>query len=518
MSSTLPVLRPHPPSAPQFPPPYPPPQSPWLLRIYRSALSFIHRRTILVLAVLFLAGVGGSLLSMSRLSESLIQRQAEQSSRLYVQAMQEARSLYATEAVARLRGLDDIEITPNYATQDQGAIPVPATYLIELGHTLSHKEPGMSVRLFSDFPFPNRAEEGGPRDGFETQALEKLRRFPNRPVVEFTKIEGRPSLRYAEADIMRSSCVSCHNTLPNSPKKDWKVGDVRGVLEITTPLDKITAETQRGLSSLTMMMGLLSLLALSGIAVVIGRLRNISRELELKVAVRTEELEASNFQLETEQERSEGLLLNILPSPVADRLKRGDKPIADGFASATVLFADLVNFTQLAEQISPTDLVVMLNEIFSRFDALSEQYGLEKIKTIGDAYMVVGGLPKPTQNHAEAIAEMALAMRAEIISFNALYEQNVDLRIGINTGPVVAGVIGEKKFIYDLWGDTVNVASRMESHGIPGEIQVTEATHACLRDAYFMEPRGLVTVKGKGEIATFWLKGRREVLQPLVRS
>lgn len=518
MSSTIPVLRSRRPSPPPPPPPPPLPQSPWFLRLYRTVLGLIHRRTILVLALLFLAGVGGSLLSMSKLSQTLIQRQAEQSSRLYIQAMQEARSLYATEAVARLRSLEGVEITPNYATQEKGAIPVPATYLIELGHSLSHKEPGMSVRLFSDLPFPNRAEEGGARDRFETEALEQLRQYPNRPIAEFTTIAGRSSLRYAEADIMRSSCVSCHNTHPDSPKKDWKVGDVRGVLEITTPLDKITAETQRGLGSLSLMMALLSLLALSGIAVVIGRLRNISRELELKVAARTEALRASNLQLETEQERSEGLLLNILPSPVADRLKRGDKPIADGFASATVLFADLVNFTQLAERVSPTDLVVMLNEIFSRFDALSEQYGLEKIKTIGDAYMVVGGLPKPTQNHAEAIAEMALAMRAEIISFNTLYEQNIDLRIGINTGPVVAGVIGEKKFIYDLWGDTVNVASRMESHGIAGEIQVTESTHACLLGAYLMEPRGLVVVKGKGEVATYLLKGRREVLQPLGRG
>lgn len=212
--------------------------------------------------------------------------------------------------------------------------------------------------------------------------------------------------------------------------------------------------------------------------------------------------------LRVEQEKAELLLLNILPKPIADRLKQNPQSIADSFADVTVLFADLVNFTGLSEQISPTELVVRLNRIFSAFDVLAEKHGLEKIKTIGDAYMVVGGLPMPRPDHAEAIADMALDMLSEIIRFNEELNESFNIRIGINTGPVVAGVIGIKKFIYDLWGDTVNTAARMESHGVPGCIQVTEETYTRLQHQYLLEQRGLIPVKGKGEMMTYFLLGR----------
>ena len=214
--------------------------------------------------------------------------------------------------------------------------------------------------------------------------------------------------------------------------------------------------------------------------------------------------------LRIEQEKSELLLLNILPKPIADRLKQNPQSIADSFADVTVLFADLVNFTRLSEQISPTELVEMLNRIFSAFDVLAEKHGLEKIKTIGDSYMVVGGLPMVRPDHAEAIAEMALDMISEIVRFNAEFNEAFNIRIGINTGPVVAGVIGIKKFIYDLWGDAVNTASRMESHGVPGRIQVTEATYKRLQNQYVFEERGVISVKGKGEMMTYFLRGRMD--------
>jgi len=218
--------------------------------------------------------------------------------------------------------------------------------------------------------------------------------------------------------------------------------------------------------------------------------------------------EALRFQ----QECTEELLLNILPSPIAQRLKRAESTIADSFADVTVLFADLVSFTEISAQIPPTRLVELLNKIFSEFDQLAEKHGLEKIKTIGDAYMVVGGLPTNRPDHAEAIAEMALDMQKEIVRFKGGDGKPFRLRIGINTGPVVAGVIGTKKFTYDLWGDTVNVASRMESHGLEGRIQVTEATYERLKDKYLFEPRGATPVKGKGEMMTYWLLGRTKAL------
>ncbi|MFB2922742.1 adenylate/guanylate cyclase domain-containing protein [Aerosakkonema sp. BLCC-F2] len=222
-------------------------------------------------------------------------------------------------------------------------------------------------------------------------------------------------------------------------------------------------------------------------------------------------LESSLKQLKAEQKKSEHLLLNILPQPIADRLKQEESTIADNFPEVTVLFADIVGFTKLAARTSPVELVTLLNQIFSAFDRLVEKHGLEKIKTIGDAYMVVGGLPIPRQDHAEAIAKMALDMQLEIKQFNALNNVDFSMRIGINTGPVVAGVIGIKKFIYDLWGDTVNTASRMESHGITGCIQVTEATYKCLNDKFEFERRGPIQVKGKGEMTTYLLIGKKNV-------
>jgi class 3 adenylate cyclase len=211
--------------------------------------------------------------------------------------------------------------------------------------------------------------------------------------------------------------------------------------------------------------------------------------------------------LRLEQEKSDRLLLNILPQAIAERLKQDQSVIADTFAEVTVLFADIVGFTQISSQISPSELVSLLNEIFSTFDRLAEKHGLEKIKTIGDAYMVVGGLPMPRSDHAEAIAEMALDMQQAIAEFSNTHKQDFRIRIGIHSGPVVAGVIGIKKFIYDLWGDTVNTASRMESHGLPGRIQVTSATYERLQDKYLLQSRGTVEVKGKGEMNTYFLTG-----------
>jgi PAS domain S-box-containing protein len=213
--------------------------------------------------------------------------------------------------------------------------------------------------------------------------------------------------------------------------------------------------------------------------------------------------------LRYQQECTEELLLNILPEPIAERLKFWESTIADSFASVTVLFADLVNFTEFSAHMPPPKLVALLNKIFSKFDQLAQKHGLEKIKTIGDAYMVVGGLPTPRDDHADAIAQMALEMQQEIVNFKRDNGEPFTLRIGIHTGPVVAGVIGMKKFAYDLWGDTVNVASRMESLGMPGNIQVTAAIYEQLQDKYVFEERGKITVKGKGEMITYWLKGSK---------
>jgi class 3 adenylate cyclase len=203
---------------------------------------------------------------------------------------------------------------------------------------------------------------------------------------------------------------------------------------------------------------------------------------------------------EREHERSERLLLNVLPAPVARRLKEREHVIADRYEEATVLFADIVGFTGLAVQLPPERLVEVLDDVFSSFDVLAEERGLEKIKTIGDAYMVAGGVPTPRADHREAVLDMAFEMLEAVRDRGGL-----ELRIGVDTGPVVAGVIGRRRFIYDLWGDTVNTASRMESHGVPGRIQVTERVARGLDSRYRAEPRGDVEIKGKGSMPVFLL-------------
>lgn len=213
--------------------------------------------------------------------------------------------------------------------------------------------------------------------------------------------------------------------------------------------------------------------------------------------------------LRAEQEKSEGLLLNILPRPIAERLKAASQTIADHFDEASILFADVVDFTPLSDRLPPTEVVGILDRLFSRFDELVERHGLEKVKTIGDCYMASSGVPDPSPDHARKAALLALDMRDVVATSAVAGRSGLELRIGINSGPVVAGVIGTKRFLYDLWGDAVNVASRMESQGTRGEIQITRATYELLKDEFVCRRRGTIPVKGKGDIETWYLVGSR---------
>ena len=212
--------------------------------------------------------------------------------------------------------------------------------------------------------------------------------------------------------------------------------------------------------------------------------------------------------LEIEQMKTEKLMLNILPRPIADRLKRGEKNISGSYPDVTILFSDLVGFTKMSSQVSATDLVKLLNDLFTRFDIRAESLGLEKIKTIGDAYMAVGGLPIPRPDHAELCADMALGMYQDLRDFNEQNGSELNMRIGMNSGPVVAGVIGFTKFSYDLWGNTVNTASRMESTAPHGRVQASPSTYEALKTSFNFEDGGLMECKGLGEIRTHLLIGR----------
>jgi guanylate cyclase len=220
--------------------------------------------------------------------------------------------------------------------------------------------------------------------------------------------------------------------------------------------------------------------------------------------------EAAERSVREQHDRAEALLHAILPVPIADRLKRSRGIIADGFPTASVLFADLVGFTVMSSELPPERIVAMLDDLFSDFDALVDARGLEKIKTIGDAYMVAAGVPAPRDAHAEALAELALEMRAAVERRHRATGLPLRMRIGIHSGPVVAGVIGRRKFVYDLWGDTVNTAARMESHGVPGEIQLSRATRDLLGEGFELEARGEIPIKGKGSMEVFLLRGRRD--------
>lgn len=213
--------------------------------------------------------------------------------------------------------------------------------------------------------------------------------------------------------------------------------------------------------------------------------------------------------LRREQVKSEDLLHNMLPQEVAEILKNQDGLVAKHYDEASILFADIVGFTPLSVELDPAEAVELLNEMYSHFDSLVEQYGLEKIRTVGDNYMVASGVPNPRSEHAQAIAHMALDMQAYVVRHPMVAGRPLKLRIGINSGLLVAGVIGRKKFQYDLWGDVVNTASRMESHGQGGKIQVTADTFELLKDEFVFEPRGTLDVKGKGEMETWFLSGWR---------
>jgi len=213
--------------------------------------------------------------------------------------------------------------------------------------------------------------------------------------------------------------------------------------------------------------------------------------------------------LRVEQDKSENLLLNILPKEIAAILKNENRTIADHFDGASIMFADMVNFTPLSASMPPAQMVDLLNEIFTYFDSLVEKYGVEKIRTIGDSYMVASGVPRPRPDHAPRLVRMALEMRDYVSQHTFCGNHKVNFRIGINSGPVVAGVIGRKKFIYDLWGDAVNTASRMESHGAAGKVQITRETYALIKDEFVCEPRGMVNVKGKGEMEVWYVVGAK---------
>ena len=242
-----------------------------------------------------------------------------------------------------------------------------------------------------------------------------------------------------------------------------------------------------------------------------GRLAVAFNEMNANLNKAIEDITKKSREIDEQRKLSESLLRNILPKAIANRLKE-EETIAEWYGQVTVLFADMVGFTKLSSVLSATELVSRLNEVFSVFDEMTEKHGLEKIKTMGDCYMVAGGLPETCEDHAEKVAKFALELIPALEQINKMWTQKVQIRIGMNTGPVVAGVIGKSKFVYDLWGDAVNTASRMESHGVVGKVQVSESTYEILKDMFEFEERGVIQVKGKGEMKTYFMTKRKDLI------
>lgn len=252
----------------------------------------------------------------------------------------------------------------------------------------------------------------------------------------------------------------------------------------------------------------LNLMPLQYFVIVVGELL-AANAIGMFTLYRLERLRRQDFhnlnRVAEERSRYHDLLVRILPASIAERMRGGEQHIADRFEEASVLFVDIVGFTRLSAELKPKEIVSLLERVFAAFDALVEKHGLEKIKTIGDAYLVTADLPEPRADHAEVIADFALDLQQTECNLSSPDGSRVEIRIGFHCGPLIAGVIGENRFLYDMWGDTVNVASRMESLGMPGKIQVSDEVHVILAEKFAFEPRGRIEVKGRGEMQTWWL-------------
>lgn len=452
-------------------------------RVWKFFLNLLFKQTVLILLLLFSIGVGVALANMSSLSTSLIESQALMNAELQAKSIIDAWKLYSDSAADRARKVKGLNITHNYLLEE-GAIPPPATYAIELGKNISKQQNGMAVRLYSDYPYPWRKAEGGPRDEFEKQALTYLRQHPEeKNFFRLEKQDGRSLWRYGESVRMEASCVACHDTDPNSPKRDWRVGDVRGVLAITQSLDSFTEQTNKSLQTTSIMLGGLSVLGLTGLTLVIGRLRQTARELEVRVTERTADLAQANTDLEKRNSLirqvfgrylSDEIVANLLETPQGLKLGGERRKI-------TILTSDLRGFTAISERLQPEEVISILNIYLEYMADVITQHQGSINEFMGDGILVLFGAPTPREDDAAKAVACACAMQ---LAMNAVNEKlknlgfpQLDMGIGINTGLVILGNIGsEKRTKYGIVGSQVNLTYRIESYTTGGEILISEET------------------------------------------
>ncbi len=464
----------------------------------------------LVLTLLFCIGIGVALSNMSRLSTNLIQAQAVQDVSQHAQALSQAINLYSDTAVDRAKPVNGITVTHDYLTHP-GGIPLPSTFAIELGDRISEQDSEMKVRLYSDYPFPWRRAKGGVRDKFEQEALTALRRNSRQPYYQFEQQGKNITLRYGEASIMKPTCVTCHNTHPNSPKKDWEVGDVGGVWEISESLDNFDNKVQSSLRGTFVMLGSLSVLGLSGLSLVVGKLRQTARELEGRVQKRTADLAQVNLDLEKRNHLirqvfgrylSDEVVTNLLEAP--EGLKLGGER-----REITILTSDLRGFTSFSERLPPEEVIHVLNLYLEQMADVINQYQGTIDEFMGDGILVLFGAPTPRPDDAIRAVACACAMQLAMGAVQERLRQRglplLEMGIGIHTGEVVVGNIGsEKRTKYGIVGSPVNLTYRIEAYTRGGQIFISEEAWQAAGSSVRISSKKQVQPKGVNQPITIY--------------
>ncbi|HEY9624000.1 MAG TPA: adenylate/guanylate cyclase domain-containing protein [Crinalium sp.] len=474
-----------------------------IVKAWNGLVNLLLKRIVLVLTLMLCVAGGIALSNMSQLSTSLIQAQAIQDLTLHAQTLTQAINLYSDAAVDRAKTVNGVIVTHDYLTHT-GGIPLPSTFAIELGERISEQDEEMAARLYSDYPFPWRKAKGGPKDAFERDAIAYLRQNPQKPFIRFEQANGHTIVRYAEASLMKPTCVACHNRDEDSPKRDWEVGDVGGVWEISESLDDFVKKVNHNLRGTLFMLGGMSVLGLSGVTLVIGKLRRTAKELEGRVTERTADLVQANLDLEKRNQLirqvfgrylSDSVVNNLLDSPEGLKLG-GDR------RRVTILTSDLRGFTSLSERLQPEEVIAILNLYLEHMADVINQYQGTIDEFMGDGILVLFGAPMARPDDAmRAVAcacAMQLAMGAVNERMNAMGLPRLEMGIGINTGEVVVGNIGsEKRTKYGIVGNQVNLTYRIESYTKGGQILISEQTlketrpNVKITDKMQVQPKGI---------------------------